>query len=63
MVKIITPMAKKVYTVTPNSMRAELAEELINEVIKYNETCKAYMIIKMLLKKLIKLQEKMICFY
>ena len=42
MVKVITPMAKKVYAVTPNSIRAELSEDLKNEVIKYNENCKAY---------------------
>lgn len=42
MIKIITPMAKKVYAVTPNSIRAELAEDLKNEIIKYNEDCQAY---------------------
>ena len=42
MVKVITPQAKKVFTVTPNSMRAETAEELMNEVKKYNESCEAY---------------------
>ena len=42
MVKVITPMAKKVYAVTPNSIRAELAEDLKNEIIKYNENCQAY---------------------
>ena len=42
MVKVITPKAKKVFTVTPNSMRAETAEELMNEVKKYNESCEAY---------------------
>lgn len=42
MIKIITPMAKKVYAVTPNSIRAELAEDLKNEIIKYNENCQAY---------------------
>ena len=42
MVKVITPQAKKVFTVTPNSMRAETAEELLEEVKKYNESCEAY---------------------
>ena len=42
MVKVITPKAKKVFTVTPNSMRAETAEELLEEVKKYNESCEAY---------------------
>ena len=42
MVNVITPKAKKVFTVTPNSMRAETAEELMNEVKKYNESCEAY---------------------
>ena len=35
MIKIITPMAKKVYSVTPNSIRGELAESLKDEVSKY----------------------------
>ena len=42
MIKSITPMAKKVYAVTPNSIRAELAEDLKNEIIKYNDNCQAY---------------------
>lgn len=42
MVKVITPKAKKVFTVTPNSMRAETAEKLLEEVKKYNESCEAY---------------------
>lgn len=42
MIKVITPMAKKVYAVTPNSIRAELADDLKNEIIKYNENCKAF---------------------
>ena len=42
MVKEITPLAKKVYAVTPHSIRAELAEDLKKEVIKYNKNCKAY---------------------
>ena len=42
MVKVITPKAKKVFTVTPNSMRAETAEELLEEVKKYNESCESY---------------------
>lgn len=42
MIKVITPMAKKVYAVTPNSIRAELAEDLKKEIIKYNENCQAY---------------------
>lgn len=42
MIKVITPMAKNVYAVTPNSIRAELADDLKNEVIKYNKNCKSY---------------------
>ena len=40
--KVIAPMAKKIYAVTPNSIRAELAEDLKREIIKYNENCEAY---------------------
>lgn len=42
MVKTICPMATKVFAVTPNSYRAELAEDLKNEVIKYNSNCIAF---------------------
>ncbi|WP_133016404.1 bifunctional folylpolyglutamate synthase/dihydrofolate synthase [Clostridium cuniculi] len=42
MVKIITPMAKQVYAVTPNSIRAELADDLKNEIVKYNANCRAF---------------------
>ena len=42
MIKVITPMAQKIYAVTPNSIRAELADDLRSEVIKYNINCKAY---------------------
>lgn len=42
MIKVITPMAKEVYAVTPNSIRAELAEDLKNEVLRYNENCIAF---------------------
>ncbi len=42
MIKIITPTAKKIYAVTPNSIRAELAENLRSEIIKYNKNCNAY---------------------
>ena len=42
MIKIITPMAKEVYAVTPNSIRAELAEDLKNEIVKYNTSCRAF---------------------
>ena len=42
MIKIITPMAKKVYSVTPNSIRGELAESLKDEVSKFNKNCKAF---------------------
>ncbi|GAA0075777.1 folylpolyglutamate synthase/dihydrofolate synthase family protein [Clostridium sp. CTA-5] len=37
MVKEITPLAHKVYALTPHSERAELSEELKKEVLKYNE--------------------------
>ena len=42
MIKIITPMAKEVYAVTPNSIRAELAEDLRKEIVKYNKNCRAF---------------------
>lgn len=42
MIKIITPMAKKVYSVTPNSIRGELAESLKDEVSKFNKNCKSF---------------------
>ena len=42
MIKVIAPMAKKIYAVTPNSIRAELAEDLKREIIKHNENCEAY---------------------
>lgn len=42
MIKIITPMSKKVYSVTPNSIRGELAESLKDEVSKFNKNCKAF---------------------
>lgn len=42
MVKVITPQAKKVFTVTPNSIRAETSEELMGVVKKYNQDCQVY---------------------
>ena len=42
MIKVIVPMAKEVYAVTPNSIRAELAEDLRDEVYKYNKNCIAF---------------------
>ena len=42
MVNTITPIAKKIYAVTPHSNRAELAEDLKNVVIKVNENCEHY---------------------
>lgn len=39
MVKEITPMAKKVYALTPHSDRAELADDLKEIVDKYNSNC------------------------
>lgn len=42
MVEEITPLAKKVYAVTPNSIRAELAQDLKREIIKYNRNCEVY---------------------
>lgn len=42
MVKTIVPMAKKVYAVTPNSSRAELALDLKKAVLKYNLNCEAF---------------------
>ena len=62
MMKVITPKAKKVFTVTPNSMRAETAEELINEVKKYNESCEAYNDYKNAFEDALKFARRMICF-
>lgn len=42
MARTIAPIAKKVYAVTPNSNRAELAEDLKKEVLKYNSNCEAF---------------------
>lgn len=42
MIRVITPMAKEVYTVTPNSIRAEIALDLRDEVVKFNENCIAF---------------------
>lgn len=36
MIKEITPLAEKVYALTPHSERAELSEDLKNEILKYN---------------------------
>lgn len=58
MVKVITPKAKKVFTVTPNSMRAETAEELLEEVKKYNESCEAYNAYKNAFEDALKLCKK-----
>ena len=33
---------EEVYAVTPNSTRAELAEDLRNEIVKYNKNCRAF---------------------
>lgn len=37
MIKEITPMAKKIYALTPHSERAELSEDLRKEILKYNK--------------------------
>lgn len=37
MIKELTPMAKKIYALTPHSERAELSEDLRKEILKYNE--------------------------
>ncbi|MBW6410041.1 bifunctional folylpolyglutamate synthase/dihydrofolate synthase [Clostridium weizhouense] len=37
MIKEITPLAYKVYALTPHSERAELSEELKKEILKYNK--------------------------
>lgn len=42
MVKIITPMATEIYTVTAKSKRAKEAEELREIVLKYNKNCIAF---------------------
>jgi dihydrofolate synthase/folylpolyglutamate synthase len=36
MIEEITPIAEKVYALTPHSERAELSEDLKNEILKYN---------------------------
>lgn len=41
MVKEIAPLAHKIITVTPNSDRAELSEDLREVVIKYNSNCES----------------------
>lgn len=43
MIKVITPKASRVLTVTPNSERAELSEDLKEEVLKYNKNCEAFL--------------------
>lgn len=43
MIEVIAPKAKKVFTVTPNSDRAELSEDLKNAVLKYNKNCEAFL--------------------
>lgn len=42
MVKVLAPLATEVYTLTPNSVRAEGAERLKNIVKKYNNNCIAF---------------------
>ncbi len=42
MIKVITPQAKKVFALTPNSDRAEIAENLKKEIIKVNSNCEAF---------------------
>lgn len=42
MLGLITPLAKEIYTVTPNSPRATDAKELMYIVKKYNENVKAF---------------------
>lgn len=42
MVKEITPIASKVYAVTPHSDRAQLADELKKSIIKYNSNCESF---------------------
>ncbi|WP_143314586.1 folylpolyglutamate synthase/dihydrofolate synthase family protein [Clostridium sp. HBUAS56017] len=41
MVKVIAPMARKVYALTPHSDRAELAVDLKKVAMKYNSNCVA----------------------
>ncbi len=54
MIEEITPIAKKVYALTPHSNRAELCEDLKNEIIKINPNCKAYEDYKKALKEALK---------
>lgn len=42
MIEEIVPIAKKVFALTPHSHRAELAEDLKNEIIKINSDCTAF---------------------
>ena len=58
MVKVITPQAKKVFTVTPNSIRAETSEELMGVVKKYNQDCQAYSDYKSAFEDALKLCKK-----
>lgn len=41
MIKVITPLAEKVYAVTPHSDRAELCEDLKEKVVEYNKNVEA----------------------
>lgn len=41
MIEVITPLAEKVYAVTPHSDRAELCEDLKEKVIEYNKNVEA----------------------
>ena len=42
MIEIITPLAKEVYTVTSNSIRAKTSEDLKELVNKYNNNCLSF---------------------
>ena len=42
MIEEIAPMAEKIYALTPHNDRAELSEDLKNEIKKINENVEAF---------------------
>ena len=42
MIEEIAPIAEKIYALTPHSERAELSEDLKNEILKYNSNTIAF---------------------
>lgn len=58
MVKVISPIAKSVYALTPHSERAELSEDLRLEILKYNKNCRAFEIYEDAYREALKEAEK-----